>query len=85
MNEQGYGGGDTALGGGQTRGERYPRDADVAAGQQQNATYGGDQTNLDAGADTSYGVRISQRAGYTAHARTAQLLSVQTEEVGPTM
>lgn len=54
--EQGYGGGDTAMGGGQTGGDAYTRDADQAAGQQQDASFGGDQTNLDAGANTNYGV-----------------------------
>lgn len=53
---QGYGGGDTAVGGGQTGGDQFSGDADRAVGQQQDTTYGGDQTNLDAGADTNYGV-----------------------------
>ena len=65
---QGYGGGDTALGGGQTGGDAYTRDADQAAGQQQDSSFGGDQTNLDAGANTNYGVNFLPHCTWWHHA-----------------
>ena len=52
---QGYGGVDTALGGGQSGGDAYVP-GDQASGRSQDAAFGGDQTSLDAGADTNYGV-----------------------------
>ena len=45
------------MGGGQTGGDQFAGDTGDAAGQGQNAT--DTQTNLDAGADTNYGVSYS--------------------------
>ena len=54
--EQGFGGGDTAVGGGQTGGDQFTGDTGYAAGQGQGQDATDTQTNLDAGADTNYGV-----------------------------
>ena len=56
---QGYGGG-SAVGGGQTGGDQFTSDEPSCKQQGQDAAYGGDQTNLDAGADTNFGVSASQ-------------------------
>lgn len=53
---QGFGGGDTAVGGGQTGGDQYTDNTDAPRTQQKDSTYGGDQTDLNAGGDTNYGV-----------------------------
>ena len=56
---QGYGGG-SAVGGGQTGGDQFTSDEPSRKQQGQDAAYGGDQTNLDAGADTNFGVSAIQ-------------------------
>ena len=56
---QGYGGG-SAVGGGQTGGDQFTSDEPSRKQQGQDAAYGGDQTNLDAGANTNFGVSAFQ-------------------------
>ena len=56
---QGYGGG-SAVGGGQTGGDQFTSDEPSRKRQGQDAAYGGDQTDLDAGADTNFGVSAFQ-------------------------
>ena len=56
---QGYGGG-SAVGGGQTGGDQFTSDEPSGKRQGQDAAYSGDQTDLDAGADTNFGVSAFQ-------------------------
>lgn len=47
------------MGGGQTGGDQYTDNTDAPRTQQKDSTYGGDQTDLNAGGDTNYGVQFS--------------------------